>query len=190
MCRIAACRVEAPVACWLLVGRSSLNSEYRDLVEYGMRRLPAPIQAVSGVPDDRSHPGGDEVPQFAWRSPFAGAPTGVDVGQPWRPFVPEPYWAHGHWVLNACNALDSGRTCEHGARQHVLRLVRHLPSRAGGRMPPLRPGRCCISLNSCWSWLRAGGRQVHWSAMTLTATQSASPQDTGVLGQCVRRCSA
>jgi len=82
-------------------------------------RLPAPIQAVSGVPDDRPHPGGDEVPQFAWRSPFAGAPTGVGVGQPWRPFVPEPYWAHGHRVLNACTALDSGRTCEHGAWQHA-----------------------------------------------------------------------
>lgn len=27
-----------------------------------------------------------------------------------------------------------------------LRLVRHLPSRSGGRVPPPHPGRCCISL--------------------------------------------
>jgi hypothetical protein len=29
-----------------------------------------------------------------------------------RPFISEPYGARGHWVLNARNALDSGRTGE------------------------------------------------------------------------------
>ena len=29
----------------------------------------------------------------------------------------------------------------------LLRLVRHLPSRTGDRVPTVHPGRCCISLN-------------------------------------------
>jgi len=31
--------------------------------------------------------------------------------------IPEPYGVHGHWVLNARNALDSGRRYERGGRQ-------------------------------------------------------------------------
>jgi hypothetical protein len=37
---------------------------------------------------------------------------------PWRPFSPDSHRAHGHWVSNARNALDSGRTGERGGGQH------------------------------------------------------------------------
>jgi len=38
-------------------------------------------------------------------------------------FIPEPHGAHGHWVLNARNALDSGRTYERGGRQEPAEAV-------------------------------------------------------------------
>jgi hypothetical protein len=34
---------------------------------------------------------------------------------------PDSHGAHGHWALNARNALDSGRTGERGGRQHPAR---------------------------------------------------------------------
>jgi hypothetical protein len=37
---------------------------------------------------------------------------------PWRPFSPDSRRAHDNWVLNARNALDSGRTGERGGGQH------------------------------------------------------------------------
>jgi hypothetical protein len=45
-------------------------------------------------------------------------PVAADNGRPWRPFIPESYGAHGHWVLNARNALDSRCTGERGGGQH------------------------------------------------------------------------
>lgn len=45
--------------------------------------------------------------------------------------MPEPYGGYGHWELSAFNALDSGRTCERGGRQHPARsglpCARELP---------------------------------------------------------------
>jgi hypothetical protein len=45
-------------------------------------------------------------------------PVAADNGQPWRPFIPESYGAHGHWVLNARNALDSRGMGERVGGQH------------------------------------------------------------------------
>jgi hypothetical protein len=48
-------------------------------------------------------------------------PVAADNGQPWRPLIPESYGTHGHWVLNARNALESRRTGERGGEQHPAR---------------------------------------------------------------------
>jgi len=53
----------------------------------------------------------------------------ADNGRPWRPFIPDSYGAHGRWVLNARNALDSRRTGERGGGQHPAYSVEKL--RAG-----------------------------------------------------------
>jgi len=52
-------------------------------------------------------------------------------------FIPEPYGAHGYWVLNARNALDSGRTYERGGRQHAA--IKSRWPRAASWTPALPP---------------------------------------------------
>jgi hypothetical protein len=61
-------------------------------------------------------------------SPCVDSPVATVAGnrQPWRPFIPDP-GAHGHWLLNARNALDSGRTGERsglleGSSQEAIAL--------------------------------------------------------------------
>jgi len=53
-------------------------------------------------------------------------PVVADNGRPWRPFIPELYGAHGHSVLNARHALDSGRTGGRGGGQHAAYSVEKL----------------------------------------------------------------
>jgi hypothetical protein len=48
-------------------------------------------------------------------SSTAACPSAI---HPWRLFRPDSHGAHGHWVSNARNALDSGRTGERGGGQH------------------------------------------------------------------------
>ncbi len=51
-----------------------------------------------------------------------------------------------------------------------------LNSWATGSGRSISPLRCPVWAG-CWPWLRAGGRQVHRSELTLTATRSASPHE-------------
>lgn len=48
--------------------------------------------------------------------------------------------------VNVSKPRRSRRSALGVGRLSQLRLVRHLPSRSGGRAPPQHPGRCCISL--------------------------------------------
>jgi hypothetical protein len=54
-------------------------------------------------------------------SSTAASPSAI---HPWRLFRPDSHGAHGHWVSNARNALDSGRTGERGGGQHPTQSSR------------------------------------------------------------------
>jgi hypothetical protein len=56
----------------------------------------------------------------------------------WRPFSPDSHGAHGHWALNARNALYSGCTGERGGGQHPATSGRSVPARDLGRGEPLK----------------------------------------------------
>ena len=70
-------------------------------------------------------------------------PVAAGNGEPWRPFIPASYGAHGHLVLNARNALDSRRTGERGGGQHPATSGLWRDARMIAPEGPLEP--CCTA---------------------------------------------
>ena len=102
-------------------------------------------------------------------SSMAASPSAI---HPWRLFRPDSHGAHGHWVSNARNALDSGRTGERGGGQHPTHTSPSTRSEAVGR-----PARILHvpHLRSCRSWLTAVGDEPSSDRLGRTALQDWVP---------------